>query len=391
MVFAIFAISRIAFFVASFIAQKTVPYLGFFPYKELLVEYNIPSWVSAFANFDGIHYLLIAKQGYSQWEQAFFPLYSVLIRIVSFIISNYLVAALFVSNVSFVIGLIFFNKLLKIWGIKTSWPFLFFLSFPTAFFFGIVYTEGLFFMLFVLSLYFLQKKNYWLAGIFAAFSSATRLIGIFLVIPFFFSLCTKEGLFIKCFVMYIKRYIFLFLSPFIGLFSYMFYLWLTTGDPFFFFNSQPIFGANRSTHLILPPQVYYRYIKILFVATHDFQWYLSLFEMSVFSFVSIILLLDLKRILSLIFIRPANLRGLQRPIKTVYSLLGLNIFSFINIILPTLTGTFSSIPRYALFSVSFFLYLAELRSKKVKIGLIVIFITLQIMLFSLFIQGYFVG
>ena len=391
MVFALFVISRLLLFFTTFIAQMTVPYLGFFPYKELLVEYHLPTWISSFANFDGIHYLLIAKQGYSQWEQAFFPLYPLLIKIVSFIIPNYLVASLLISHISFAIGLIFFNKLLKVWGIKTSWPLFFLLSFPTAFFFGVVYTEGLFFMLFILSLYFLHKKNYWLAGICAALSSLTRLIGIFLVIPFFFSLLVENKLTLKRFALCVTRNTLLLLSPFLGLLSYMSYLWLTTGDPLFFFNSQPLFGANRSTHLILLPQVYYRYIKILFTATHDFQWYLSIFEMVVFSFVFTILIVDLIKILKRIFRPSANLRGLQRPITTIYSLLGLNIFSFINLVLPTLTGTFSSIPRYALFSLSAFLYLSQIKSQAIKISIFFVFFTLQIVLFSLFIQGYFVG
>ena len=34
-----FVLSRVFLFLCSFIAQKTVPYLGFFPYKELLVEW----------------------------------------------------------------------------------------------------------------------------------------------------------------------------------------------------------------------------------------------------------------------------------------------------------------------------------------------------------------
>jgi len=42
----------------------------------------------------------------------------------------------------------------------------FILTFPTSFFFGAVYTEGLFFLLFALTLYFLKKENYWLVSLF---------------------------------------------------------------------------------------------------------------------------------------------------------------------------------------------------------------------------------
>lgn len=367
----------------SFLAQKIIPYLGFFPYKELLVEYGVPSWVSSFANFDGIHYLLIAKQNYSQWEQAFFPLYPLFIHMVGYIIPNYLIAALFISNCTLILGFIFFHKFIKQWKIKTNWPLYFLLSFPTAFYFGVVYTESLFFMFFILSLFFLYKKNYVAAGICASLSSATRLIGIFLIIPFFFYLITEKQINFKNLKFIIKKYIFLLLSPLLGLFSYMGYLWTTTGDPLFFFNSQPIFGANRSTHLITLPQVYYRYIKIFLTATHDFQWYLSLFEMTIFSLVFIVLIFDLIKIKRQLGVASTNLRGLQR--------LGLNIFSFINIILPTATGTFSSIPRYALFSLSFFIFLGELKNTTVKSIIVIIFVLLQITILSLFVQGYFVG
>ena len=390
MIFIIYFVSRLLIMWGAVTAQNTLPYLGFFPYKELLVEFGLPSWVSAFANFDGIHYLLIAKQGYSQWEQAFFPLFPLLIRGVFLIVPHYLVAALFVSHVSLLTGLIFFQKLLREWGIKTMWPIFFLLSFPTAFFFGVVYTEGLFFMLFVLSLYFLHKKNYWLAGLCAGLSSATRLIGIFLIIPFFFHFLSDYKKSLKNFQLLAFSFQPIFIAPFLGLFSYMSYLWITTGDPLFFFNSQPLFGANRSTHLILLPQVYFRYIKILLTAAHNFQWYLSLLEMVIFSLVFVILILDLLKIIRRLSPTGTILKN-ATELKTTIMRLALNMFSFINLILPTLTGTFSSIPRYALFSLSFFLYLAELKSGKVKVGILAIFITLQIVLLSLFIQGYFVG
>lgn len=363
----------------AFIAQKFVPYLGFFPYKELLVEYNLPIWLSSFANFDGIHYLLIAKQNYSQWEQAFFPLFPLLIHFVSFIIPNYLVAALVLSNLSFIIGLVFFKKLLDIWGVKSTSSLFYLLAFPTAFFFGAVYTESLFFMLFVLSLYFLYKKNYYLAGLFGALSSATRLIGVFLMIPFFFH-----------FIQSSKKKVSLnlvTLSPLIGLLSYMTYLFFTTGDPLFFFNSQPIFGANRSTHLITLPQVYFRYFKILFLAAHDFQWYLSLFEMSIFTLVFAVLVFDLYRIIGGIIKQPQTASGHPRGGQR----LGMVLFSLVNIVLPTLTGTFSSIPRYALFSLSFFIVLGEIKNPLLRTLIFVFFIVSQIIMLSLFVQGYFIG
>jgi len=267
-----FVLSRVFLFLCSSIAQKTVPYLGFFPYKELLVEYNLPPWVSAFANFDGIHYLLIAQQGYSQWEQAFFPLYPLLIKIVSFIIPNYLVVALLISNICFAIGVLIFHTYLKMISVETShrdisthasWSLLFLLTFPTAFFFGVVYTEGLFFMLFILSLYFLHKKNYWLAGICAALSSFTRLIGIFLIIPFFFHLIAEKQIDFKNLKFKIKNYIFLLVSPLLGLLSYMSFSCLFLPSSAFFLTCL-ISGSQRATLFFsLTPSRYSAQIGLL--------------------------------------------------------------------------------------------------------------------------------
>jgi len=53
-----------------------------------------------------------------------------------------------------------------IWKTFDTWVLFFILTFPTSFFFGAVYTEGLFFLLFALTLYFLKKENYWLVSLF---------------------------------------------------------------------------------------------------------------------------------------------------------------------------------------------------------------------------------
>jgi len=380
MVFTLFVVSRILLPLCSFIAQKTIPYSGFFPLKEILPTFLLPSWLSAFANFDGLHYIVIAQQGYSQYEQAFFPLYPLLLYLISFITRNELVSGLIISNGSFLAALFVFQKILalKKFDIKqTIWFYILLLSFPTAFFFGAVYTEGLFFLLFSLSLYFLYKKNYYLASLFASLTSLTRLIGIFLIIPFFFHFLSEHKGSFTNLKLKILNYIVILISPLLGLLGYMAYLWISTGDPLIFFNAQPKFGANRSTHLIFLPQVFYRYIKILFTAAHDFQWGVALVEILIFAIVFGVLCFDLFKLI--------------KEARKNYFLLGINIFSFVNLILPTLTGTFSSIPRYALFSVSFFIYLSYIKSTALKWGIIIIFITLQTVLLSLFIQGYFIG
>src|SRR3989338_5625766 len=161
-------------------------------------------------------------------------------------------------------------------------------------------------------------------------------------------------------------YLILILSPILGLGLYCFYLWKTTGDPLFFLTSQPIFGANRSSHLILLPQVYWRYFKIFITAAHDSRYFVSLIEFLMFNFVFTILFLDLFKNLRIKNWKLA-LSGVEGLKIRNYDLLGLNLFSLANLILPTLTGTLSSIPRYALFSLSFFIFFGQIKSSGIKI------------------------
>ncbi len=376
----IFLIWRLITLAIVFLSNKFIPYLGFFPYKEILLNYHLPKFIYSLANFDGVHYLQIAEKGYSQYQQAFFPLYPLLIKLFNPIFNNYLITGLIISNLSFLFALYFFIKYLKL--VIKNFTFekqiffiLFLISFPTSFFFGSLYTEGLFFLLFSLTLYFLQKEKYFFATLFGFLTATTRLIGLFLFISIIFYWYKK----IKTLKNFNKKQVFYavltIIAPVLGLLSYCFYLWKTTGDPLMFFHAQPVFGANRSTHLIILPQVIWRYIKIFFTASINWQYFVSLFEFVIFIFVFLILILDL----------------LKNFFQKNLTLTDLNLFSLTNLILPTLTGTLSSIPRYSLFSLYFFIYLINLKNNLLKIFLIIIFFILQIIVLGFFSQGYFVS
>ena len=431
MVLIFFLFWRIFDFLIIFFSQKVIPYLGFFPYRDQLPGFNLPSWVSALANFDGLHYISIARDGYAQYEQAFFPLYPLTIKFLAPLFSNnQLLTGLIISNVSFFFGLIVFYKYLNK-GVINHAPttILLLLAFPTSFFFGAVYTEGLFFLLLISVLYFLKGKNYFFVVVFAFLASLTRLVGIFLIIPILLHLIQKLKVKnqnlkskLKSFLYLIlnTKYLLLIISPLLGLGIYCLYLWQTTGDPFFFLTSQPIFGANRSSHLILLPQVYWRYFKIFLTAAHDSRFYVSVIEFLMFNFVFVILVLDLFKNLKIKNWKLA-LSGVEGLKIENFDHLGLNLFSLANLILPTLTGTFSSVPRYVLFSLSFFIYLSQIspsyadlshsdRPKQlrgtytranlfasgiknvfIKYLIVGIFLILHILLLGYFTQGYFIS
>lgn len=355
-------------FLISYSSTKFIPYLGFFPLKNDLFSYNLPHFISSFGNFDGVHYILIAKYGYFMYEQAFFPLYPVLIRILSFITHNEVLSGIFISNLCLLAAIYILPKLLK--EIKVSddnifWTLIFLLTFPTSFFFNSLYTESLFLMFFVLSLYFYLKKKYLLSSIFSIFLSLTKFMGIFMSF-IYFSIIKRE----KTAVRFAPI-----LASILGFFIYSLFLFKTTGDPFFFFNSQPFFGGNRSIDIIFFPQVIFRYFKILDTFNFNFQYFIAVIELLTFVTVFAVL-----------------------AVFTVYSikkrnnlLIGINLFSFINLIAPTLTGTFQSVPRYVLLSFGFFIALSFIKNNFIKALILLIFIVFHVILLSFFSQGYFVS
>ena len=386
-IFLLFIVWRLLDFSVIYLAPFFISYLGFFPYKEVLLDFNLPHWLNSLANFDGIHYLLIALQGYSQWEQAFFPLYPLLIKLLTFVINNGLIVGLLISNVAFLIGLFIFSRLID--KKHVFWFLAFIFVFPTSFFFGAIYTEGLFFLLFVSTLYFLKKQKYLLTSLVVILASLTRLVGVFLIIPIFFHWIKKRSFSARWRIRMTWGGLATIAAPLVGLGIYCIYLFKTTGDPFFFLTSQPIFGANRSTSLIFLPQVVWRYIKIFITAAHNFQYFISILEFSIFMMVFTVVILSLAKNLAK---RKYGLRPRSFGLRPQDDMrLGLDLFSLANILLPTLTGTFSSVPRYALFSLSFFLYLAEIGNIWAKMIIALVFLILHVVLLGLFSQGYFIS
>lgn len=374
----LFIIFRLVDLSFSYIAPFFIPYLGFFPYTEMFKHTFLPPFIYSFANFDGLHYVRTATMGYSQYAQAFFPLYPLLIRYSRVLLGNdAFLTGLVISYLFFMIGLLLLNKYLQSLRYSSSqifWVIIFLNVFPSSFFFGALYNTSLFFCFVIASLYFSRKKQFVFAGLCAILASVTRLEGIFLVIVFIIPLFFSK----KKYQLY-PRILFVIFSPIAGLISFMAYLWKTTGDPLFFIHSQPAFGANRSSSIILLPQVLYRYIKIFITANHDFRYFVSVLEFSIFMIVLGILLVDLFYIYN------------HRKQKNFVDELGLNLFSLCNLLLPTLTGTLSSIPRYSLMALSVFIVLAKIQNTFVKVCVAVLLFVIHAVMLMFFIQGYFVS
>ncbi len=355
----IFLVWRSIIFLVAALAPLVISVFGNkFPYVETLMQSKLPYWIWSFGNFDGVHYLRIAQDGYAyQYTQAFFPLYPILIKLVSFLtLGNYLLAGLLISNISFLASLIVFHKLIaKMYNPKIAlWSIIFLVTFPTSFYFGAVYTEGLFFLMIILSFYLLEQNKNWQAAVIGLFTSGTRLVGIFLSLSVF----SKKNH---------KFRLPLLLVP-MGLIFYMIYLQLKFNNAFYFLTAQTAFGQNReAAKIILLPQVIYRWVNQL-LTTHGLVFANSAFEISTTIFAIVLLLIGFK------------------TIKKEWI-----IFSIFAIVTPTLTGSLASMPRYILVAFPAFVVLAQIKSNFVKALIATIFLICLTFTTALFTRGYWIA
>lgn len=340
-----------------------------------LTHYIANPWFWAWSNFDGEHYLSIAQHGYGEGEQAFFPLYPLLMRLLVWPLRGDLfwlnIGGLVISHLSFLLALFGLWKLLSLdfkRGV-VELALILLLVFPTSFYFGSVYTESLFFALVVWSFY-AARRGWWLwAGILGGLASSTRFVGI-LLLPALLTEWWAQRRNVK-FTMYNLQFLFLFIIP-IGLLAYMYYLYQTTGDPLAFWHALPTFGEQRSAVPILLPQVFWRYFKIFRDANLSDPFFFTLILEAAAAVVFLIL----------------SMVGFIK-LRLSYAL-----FLFLGYLLPTFSGSFSSLPRYVLPLFPAFLLAAVLLERKplwVKVGVVGLLFVLLGAATSLFVRGYWIA
>ncbi len=145
---------------------------------------------AAWHHWDSGYYMSIALNGYGTkdvYRSAFFPLYSLLIRVVLPITHhNAVLAGFLVSDIAgFFMLIVLYQLVCEDFNEEHANRTVLYLSlFPTAFFFAAVYNESLFLCLTLLSFYNMRHGQWWLAGIFGFFAALTRSSGLFLILPF---------------------------------------------------------------------------------------------------------------------------------------------------------------------------------------------------------------
>lgn len=172
-------IAGVAYFATPIMADSTVP-----PYHlrtdNTLIDVFASRWDTGF-------YTSIVDQGYRvQGVQfpsvAFFPLMPVLIRFMRLLTGDTLLAGLLVANIALLAAVMLLHLLAageynQPTADRAVW---YLLIFPASFFGSAIYSESLFLLLGIASLYLARKSRWWSAGVVSILGAMTRFIGILL-------------------------------------------------------------------------------------------------------------------------------------------------------------------------------------------------------------------
>jgi hypothetical protein len=308
------------------IAIRLIAVLGYFilPERFAPLDFLASFWKTnfmfwSFANFDGEHYLSIAKFGYqirSGFPQyAFFPLFPSLVHLTATLIRDYYLSAVLVSQFSLYLALVYITKWcnsLKLPDIR-----LLLLLSTGAIFLASIYTEPLFIALASMTMYFSEKKWWGSAVLTTALATATRVNGIFLALFLFVKLLkAKKGFLTSSLYS---------LAASSGVFTYMFYLWQKTGDGLAWFHAQGSWGKGTATSPFITFVSYFKSLTTEF--TPDLVHLVVTFEVLA-TIVAIILFIKLLR---------------QRQLDISYWL-----YLAGNLAMPIMTGSLGSMPRFVL-------------------------------------------
>lgn len=377
-----FVIWRLFLILVVLVAAALIPTNGqFFP--EVLWRRGLPYWVWVWANFDGVHYISIARSGYFFNQQPFFPLYPFVINLVNDLVgfahftNGHIMSGQVVSGAAFVISLLIIVKLLVLDRYKkiTGWVLAGIFLYPTAYSYAAVYNDSLFFLFSCLTILWVREKRWVLAGVSGALATLTRLNGLALIFLILFEHGGFEWNFrdwmIKLRGLFSWKSLWssavLFLPA--AFFSYLFYVQRLFDTWRWVFTSMSVWQQDRLT---FPLQVVWRYLKIFFLdRSFSFTWWIALLEFAFVLFYILLLIYSWKKI------------------RFSYW-----FFFAVSLLIPSLTGTFQGMPRYGLHLYPMFLTLGIVLARLPRsVSYIVYGISflLQIVLVTFFSRGYFVS
>ncbi len=190
------------YYLATHIAYVLLTYLAsLFTIRNFTPQtLGLRSMLNAWNRWDSGQFTTIATHGYQgAWQTAFFPLYPVLERALTFLVRSPLAAGLIISNLATLVLFMVLYRLIRedFDQERAARALLYCAAFPTAFFLSAAYNESFFLCFVVLSFYQMRRGHWWLAGLFGFLAVLTRSSGLVLLIPYCYEYLRQRDFHLK--------------------------------------------------------------------------------------------------------------------------------------------------------------------------------------------------
>lgn len=325
------------------------PFYKITPDSLALWDRLFTSWTTY---WDAAHYLSIATSGYHFPQQAFFPLWPLLIKFATMLgLSPQWASYLLTLILGFFNFVLLYSLAVRLIGkIKAKWALIIFACYPATVFLHAGYSENLFLFLTLLSFLLLENKRYWLSAMMAGLSTSSRMVGIATVLSFWF---------IK--IVFTKRLL-MSVAGVLGLMAYMVYLYVNYGDFWFFIKGQQVWceAAGRCqftfplTPLLQSGWLLLSGVMRVSLSFRFIDWFSSVVFLS-------LLLLVWKKLPKYYF-----------------------VYSLVVLLMPLLSGTTTSMIRMTLLAFPVFLILPDFLKNKWIIVVALILFLLELRFVALF-------
>lgn len=347
-IFSLVLIWRAVLWLFAFVAKNRFALLPDPGYGKI-IPWEAPTnhLLSLWARWDSGFYLEIAKSGYF-FDQAkgiynaiFFPLYPILIKGLAFFTNDLALAGVILSFIFTFLACLFLYKLAKLdlEENEAKRAIFYFLIFPAAVFLAAIYNESLFVFLACASFYFARKNKWLSAGIFGFFAALCRPQGILLLPILSLEYLEQRDFSFRKIRLNILNLLWI---P-AGLGIFMNYLQEKFGNAFLFLSQQNLFGRTINVTAQGTFETLRKYFYDFFPPNNaSFAEYLNR---------------DIELIFFLVFLILAIFIFFQFRMSYGF-------YVFLGIVFPLLTGTLTSIQRYALLLFPVFIFLAKLGKKQ---------------------------
>jgi Gpi18-like mannosyltransferase len=319
-------------------------------FSNTLYQRLFASWTTY---WDAGHYTTIASFGYRYPQQAFFPLWPFIIKLLSMMgittfLSSYILTFIF-GLATFILFYLLAKSIMGKSGARLA--LLAFAVFPSTMFLITGYTESLFLALALLAFYLLEKGKYFSASLVSALATAVRLAGIAVSLATVFSVRKTY-----------QKVIFPVVGA-VGLVSYMLYLKIYFGNPLLFLQAQSAWcELSYRCALTFPLVPIISYGLGIWEGIYTPGLYYDFIDW-VAAVIFIILLIRV-----------------YKDLKLPYF-----VYSFITVLLPLLSGSTVGMVRYVLVAFPvFFILPSFVRSKIIFIFLCILMFLLQLRFIAFF-------